>query len=178
MQAERKRPDGVTILGILGIIGGIIGIILGTGMVIIGPIFSQFSQVSETDIADILEDEELPDVNSTDIATGLNELKRLSGSFFIFGIFLIAEGIASILVSWGLLKGKGWAWFGAVILTVISIIFNVIVIALLGMGVDAASIGGAIVGFTVYGVILWYLCRLNVRSYFWQGKNPSTLKIM
>ena len=73
MQAERKRPDGVTILGILGIIGGIIGIILGTGMVIIGPIFSQFSQVSETDIADILEDEELPDVNSTDIATGLKD---------------------------------------------------------------------------------------------------------
>lgn len=52
------------------------------------------------------------------------------------------------------------------------------VIALLGVGVDAASIGGAIVGFTIYGVILWYLCRLNVRSYFWQGKNPSTLKIM
>lgn len=42
-------------------------------MVIIGPIFSQFSQVSETDIADILEDEELSDVNSTDIATGLKD---------------------------------------------------------------------------------------------------------
>ena len=166
MQLERKRPDGVTTLGILGIIGGILGIILGIGMMIIGPIFNQFSQVSETDIADILEDEELSDVNSTDIATGLNELERLSGFFFMFGIFLIAQGIASIAVGWGLLKGRGWAWFGTVILTVISIFFNVVVIALLGMGVDPASIGGAIVGFTIYGVILWYLNRQNVRSYF------------
>jgi hypothetical protein len=132
-------------------------------MVIIGPIFSQINAI---DIYDILEDEELSDVNSNDIATVLNELKKLSGSFFILGIFLIPEGIASIIVSWGFLKGRGWAWLGAVILTIISIIFNVIVIALLGMGVDPASIGGTVVGFTIYGIILWYLYRPNVKSYF------------
>jgi uncharacterized membrane protein HdeD (DUF308 family) len=166
LQAQRKQPKGVTILGILGIIGGIFGLIVGIALVIIGPFFGQ---VSETDMANILEDEELS-INSTDMAFVLNELKKLSGPIFIIGIFLILEGIASIIVGWGLLRGKGWAWFGAVILTIISILFNIVIIAFLGVELDPTSIGGTIVGFTIYGIILWYLYRQNVRSYFGRVK--------
>jgi len=162
LQAERKQPKGVTILGILGIIGGIIGLLLGIVLLIIGPVFNQ---ISETDISDVLDDEELS-INSTEMTTGLNELKKLSGPLFIIGIFLVPDGIASIIVGWGLLRGKGWAWFGAVILTIISIIFNIIIIAFLGMGEDPASIGGTVVGFAIYGIILWYLYRQKVKAYF------------
>ena len=168
MQAERKQPTGVTILGVLSIIGGILSIILGSGMALFGSIVSQFS---ESDMSDILEDKDLSNLNSTDVRTSLNEIQNLSGSFFILGIFLAPLGIADIIIGWALLRGKRWAWIGTVILTIISVIFNVVAIILTGIPVDAVTIGVDIAGFTLAGIILWYLYRPNVKSYFGRVKS-------
>ena len=162
MHAIRKRPTGVRILGIFGIVGGSISIILGIGMAAIGSIGSQFS---ETDIYDTSE-LDLPDDNSTDTATKFNEAKKIFESFLILGIILIHYGIAGIIVSWFLLSGKRWAWIGAVIYTIISIIITVFIIVSLTLTTDGSSIGGNIVSFIISGVILWYLYRPNVRLYF------------
>lgn len=109
------------------------------------------------------------DFNSTDITTALNEIKGLSafsGFFLLVGTILIPFAIAGFIVSWGLLKGKGWALIGAIILIIISILLRVIIISMEGMGEDAISIGGNLVVFIIQGLILWYLFRPNVRSYF------------
>jgi hypothetical protein len=124
------------------------------------------AQVSE-DIK--IESNQFSDFNSTDIKTALNEIKGLSafsGFFLLVGTILITFAIAGFIVSWGLLKGKGWALIGAIILIIISILLRVIIISMEGIGEDAISIGGNIVVFIIQGLILWYLFRPNVRSYF------------
>jgi hypothetical protein len=163
LHAIRNRPTGVRILGILGIVGGCISIIFGIGMAVIGSIGSQFS---ETDIFDTSE-LDLPDGNSTDKETVYNKVKKIFGSLITFGIILIPYGIAVIIVNWFLLEGKGWAWIGAVIYTIVYIIITIFYIVLFyEFRMDASSIGGIIVSFGISGVILWYLYRPNVRLYF------------
>ena len=162
LHAIRNRPIGVKILGIFGIVGGSISIILGIGMVLLG---WSINLVSETAISDIFE-ENFPDGNSIDKATAFNEAKKVFESFFILGIILIPYGIAGIIVSWFLLNGKRWAWIAAVIYTIISIIITVFIIVSFPFKTGASSIGVNIVSFIISGVILWYLYRPNVRSYF------------
>jgi phage-related protein len=71
---------------------------------------------------------------------------------------LIAIGIASFVVAWGLLKGKAWAWIVTIIITIISIILNII-------SVIAGSIE-SIVGLIINGIIIYYLYQPSVKSYF------------
>lgn len=93
-------------------------------------------------------------------------MSAFSGFFLLVDAILIPFAIAGFIVSWGLLKGKGWALIGSIILTIISILLRVIIISMEGTGDDAMSIGGNIVVFIIQGIILWYLFRPNVRSYF------------
>lgn len=175
MQTERERPRGVTILGILGIIGGIVGIFLGSAFLALGPIISAINQITADDISDNLESDGFS-VNSTDvtdITTMLNDVKYLNnflGHFLVIGIYLILLGIASFINAWGLLKGKGWAWIFAIIVYVASIILGIIIIAAFGIAEDIQSLSAYVLGFMIYGIILWYLFRPNVRSYFGKAK--------
>lgn len=167
MQAERKRPTGLTIVAILLIIVSIFCLIVGILSIVTATVAIPFlAQVSE-DIK--IDSNQSSDFNSTDITTALNEIKGLSafsGFFLLVGTILIPFAIAGFIVSWGLLKGKGWALIGAIILIIISILLRVIIISMEGMGEDAISIGGNLVVFIIQGLILWYLFRPNVRSYF------------
>ncbi len=81
------------------------------------------------------------------------------------GVPLIIIGIANLVVAWGLLKGKGWAWIVTLIVTGISIILNAISIA--------SGNVGAIVGIIINAVIIYYLYRPNVKSYFGRTSSPS-----
>ena len=80
------------------------------------------------------------------------------------GGVLIAIGIASFIVAYGLLKGLGWAWTVTIILEIISIVLNAISIA-------TGNIGG-IVSIIISGIILYYLYRPHVKAYF--GKAART----
>ena len=83
-----------------------------------------------------------------------------------FGAVLVAIAIVSFVVAYGLLKGKGWAWTVAIILSIISIVWNVITL------VTAANYGG-IISIIISGIILYYLFRPHVKAYFGKGANPS-----
>lgn len=71
---------------------------------------------------------------------------------------LVALGIAAIIVAWGLIKGKGWAWIVTVILSIISIIMSIIAIA--------GGNFGAVINLVISGVILYYMYRPEVKAYF------------
>jgi uncharacterized membrane protein HdeD (DUF308 family) len=84
----------------------------------------------------------------------------------VIGGILIAIGIASFIVSYGLLKGKGWAWSVTLILSYIGIVTGIISIA----GGNFLSIVQVIINI----VVIWYLYRSDVKVYF--GK-PATARI-
>lgn len=167
MQAERKRPTGVTIIAILTIIGGILTLIGGTALVIVGPLISQYT-VSDT--SGIFEDNMYSNLNSTDLSSTNGVLVIFGGYLSIIGIGLIILAIVNFIVAWGLLKGKGWAWTIAVIVTIISLVIGIIIVVLNGVVGDFSSIIGQIVGIVINGIILWYLYRPNVKSYFGKVK--------
>lgn len=141
MDLERKRPTGVTIIAVLTIIGGIIALIVGIALVALAPLLSQ--------------------LNVSDGSNTFND------SIFMgmLGALLIVLGIASFVVAWGLLKGKGWAWIVAIILSIISIATSIISLV--------AGQGGSVGSIIINGVILYYLNRSNVKSYFGRIKAPA-----
>jgi Predicted membrane protein (DUF2127) len=169
LQAERKRPTGVTIIAILMIIGGILTLIGGIALMVVGPLISQYS-ASET--SSTFENNMYSNFNfnSTDISSANNVLSVFSGYFSIIGIVLIALAIVHFIVAWGLLKGKGWAWSISVIIIIISLVIGIIFVVFNVMVGDISSMIGQIVGMIISGIILWYLYRSNVRSYFGKVK--------
>jgi hypothetical protein len=86
------------------------------------------------------------------------------GAFFLgaiggpIAIILIPIGIVYFVVAYGLLKARSWAWTWTVILSIISIVLNVITIAFLGI----LSIINIVFG----AIILYYLYRPHVKAYF------------
>jgi uncharacterized membrane protein (DUF2068 family) len=82
--------------------------------------------------------------------------------------------IASLVVAYGLFKGKSWAWFVAVVLSTIGIIVNVISLVTGNM----SAITGVLVGIAINAIVLYYLSRRNVRQYFGkvvsEKQSPST----
>jgi hypothetical protein len=139
----KSRPTGVTIIAILNIISGIIGVIGGVVLVTLGSL--------------------LPSV--------LEETGEMSGMPAVFvgaagigiGGVLIALGIFSFIVAYGLRTGKGWAWTLTVVLAIISIALNAISLA-------SANFGG-IISIIIDGIILYYIYRPHVKAYF--GKEPA-----
>jgi uncharacterized membrane protein (DUF2068 family) len=145
------------------IIGGILLLIGGTGFLVIAPLLGQLDL---SEISDTSNDTLSVNLNGTDIALPNNALFIfLGGALGVIGGVLVALGIASLIVAWGLLKGKGWAWIVTIIITIISIVFNIVSIA-------AGNIG-SVVGLIINGVIIYYLYRPNVKSYFGRVKGPT-----
>jgi uncharacterized membrane protein HdeD (DUF308 family) len=74
------------------------------------------------------------------------------------GIIFLAIGIAFLVVSYGLWRGKRWAWTVTLILSVIGIILAIASLAVGNMG--------AIVSIIIHGVVIYYLYRPNVKAFF------------
>jgi hypothetical protein len=143
MQAQPKsRPTGVTIIAILNVIGGIIMLVSGILLVAVGafvPLIPPSAmQGSEMDLSGI-------------------PPALLGGGLIAIGGVITALGIIFI-VAYGLLKGLLWAWTLTVVLSIISITLNAISIA-------TANFGG-IISIIISGIILYYLYRSHVKSYF------------
>ena len=135
----KKRPTGVTIIAILIIIGGILLLLAGIGVIAVGSLF--ISQI-----------------------IGLG--------FVIIGAIILAVGIGYIVVSYGLLKGKRWAWTITVVLLFIGIAINVvsIIFGSFAINMDISTFltvnSGNIAGIIISVIILYYLYRPHVKSYF------------
>lgn len=81
------------------------------------------------------------------------------------GIIFLIMGIAYLVITYGLWKGKRWAWTVTLILSVIGIILAIASIAVGNVG--------AIVSIIIHGVVIYYLYRPNVKAFF--GKQSSAL---
>jgi hypothetical protein len=145
----KSRPTGVTIIAILNIIGGIIMLVSGLVLIVAGVIIPSLPPSA-------LELRNLMGVPPSFIG---------GGAVAVGGI-LIAIGIVSFIVAYGLLKGMGWAWILTVVLSIISIALNAISIV-------SGNIGG-IVSIIFSAVILYYLYRPHVKAYFGKGVTPAS----
>ena len=128
------RPTGITILAILQIISGIIAIAFGA-------VFGALLGGLEMDVG-------------TDMMMLGNEF---AGLFGIMGGVMIALGLISFLIAWGLLKGKSWAWTITLILTIISLVIDISSFNIIGMIIEI--------------MILYYLFRPHVKAYLGKGPN-------
>jgi lysylphosphatidylglycerol synthetase-like protein (DUF2156 family) len=88
-----------------------------------------------------------------------------SGIIAIFGGVLAVVGIITIIVGWGLWSGKGWAWTLAVVLSALGVVFSLVGL----IGGQASDI----VGLIIDALILWYLFRPHVKTYFGKGMAMS-----
>jgi hypothetical protein len=177
-----NRPIGVTIIAILTIIGGILLCFGGISLLTLGIFFASVP------ISSIVQEEQLQQQLQPEIQnqTELEDLTQfLAGIGIVIGAIILAVGIGYLVVSYGLLKGKGWAWTVTVILTIIAIAIQIISIILSSMfnasfsgdmNALASEIISHIIGLAINGVILYYLYRPNVKAYFGKSQPSTTIE--
>jgi hypothetical protein len=154
---ERKRPLGVTIVSILMIVNGII--LVGGGVWAAYFIPNLITPQLTGDLSNLTAGNQLSPQISTTI-TG-----AIVGVVMVTAGIAIALGIVSFVLSLGLLKGKGWSWIITVILAIISLVFSII-------GLASGSIPN-IISIIINGVILYYMYRPEIKSYFGRVKIPK-----
>jgi uncharacterized membrane protein (DUF2068 family) len=166
----RHRPTGVTILGVLFVIAGAFSLLGGIATLVAIPFVANVNPNVINDELQLNGQQPLTPSEQTAFAQG-------SGSILtVLGALLIPLGIASLVVAYGLFKGKRWAWFVAVVLSIIGLVVNVISLVTSNMG----AIAGALVGIAINGIVLYYLSRRNVREYFGKvatAKEPSSTTV-
>jgi drug/metabolite transporter (DMT)-like permease len=92
--------------------------------------------------------------------------------FVIIGAIILAVGIGYLVVSYGLLKGKRWAWTITVVLLFIAIAINVasIIFGSFAINMDTSTFltvnSDNIASIIISVIILYYLYRPHVKSYF------------
>jgi len=195
LDRQIKRPIGVTIIAILTIIGGVILIFGGISLLVFGAFFTsvpidvfiseqmqQQQQQQQQQQLQLQQPEQQPQQELQNAAE-LQELARfLGGVGIVIGAIVLAVGVGYLVVSYGLLKGKEWAWIITVILTIIAIAVQIVSGVTASM-FDASFIDDTnsfvtgiiaqIVGIAINGVILYYLYRPNVKAFFGRSL-PST----
>ena len=159
MERVRARPIGVTIIAILAIIDGIVLLTGGILAVTIVPLISSGLNGALSNITVTNQQGQQVNVHSTSMNGIVATVAIVAGSI------AIVLGIVWFVLAWGLLTGKGWAWIITLILAIISVIFSIVGIAS----------GGApsIISLIINGVILYYMYRPNVKSYFGRVKIPK-----
>jgi F0F1-type ATP synthase assembly protein I len=197
LERQIKRPIGVTIIAILTIISGVILTFGGISLLAFGVFFTsvpidvfiseQMQQQQQQRLGQQQQQEpqqqQQQRQQELQNAAELQELARLlGGAGIVIGAIVLAVGIGYLIVSYGLLKGKGWAWIITVILTIIAIAVQIVSGVTASM-FDASFIDDTnsfvtgiiaqIVGIVINGVILYYLYRPNVKAFFGRSL-PST----
>jgi hypothetical protein len=166
---DSKRPQGVVIVAILMVINGIIFISGSVYAIYFVPILIQ--QIMDALNGNITSN---PGNLTFNLGVNLTEGEQISPELastitntimtvvMITAGIGIAIGIACFLLAWGLFIGKGWAWIITVILAIISIVFSI-------MGVGSGGYVN-IINIVISGIILYYLYRPAVKSYFGRVK--------
>ena len=139
---SQHRPIGITIISILMIIGGLVLLFTGITPLFLGPLISIES--------------------SSDY-----QITELGLLITIGGLVLVGLGIASLAVSWGLLKGKGWARTITLIISIIAIMFAIISLV---SSQDLVHVITVI----IYGIIIYYMFTDKVKLFFGKVKESTT----
>jgi uncharacterized membrane protein HdeD (DUF308 family) len=154
-QRQKHRPLGITIIAILIIIDGIAFLASGIAALTVAPFLFGV------------------DINNNDLppATGTSTLGSITipdtllvGMMVATGITILALGIAFVVISYGLLKGKGWAWTATVVLSCIGMALGLV-------SVVTGHLDG-IFNILINAFIFYYIYRPYVKSFF--GKDTKT----
>ena len=171
MTQSTKRPFGVTIIAILVIVGGILLIFAGLSLLAFGVLFTAVTIEEQQQEQLQLQPQDSQDAD-------LQSLTQFFAGFgIVIGSIVLGVGIGYLVVSYGLLKGKGWAWIVTLILTIIAIVIQVAsVFSSSTISLDAlvSAIASHIIGIAINGVILYYLYRPSVKAYFGKSSQTST----
>ena len=166
-----QRPKGVKIVATLIIISGILLVLGGLFFILSG---SLLEQIAVRDQFRTFDGNVLPRYNDTDIiSTNYASIVFASQIMVIMGSIFIAFGILCFIVAWGILEGKPWSWITTIILSIISIIVDVIFISKSIEGAQFVRVGVILVSLIIDGIIIWYLYRPNVKLYFGRIKAQS-----
>ena len=182
MTQPTARPLGITILAILAIIAGILLVFGGLSLLTLGAFFAAFPA------GNMISEQQQQQQFQLDIQNQaeLENLSQFLGSIgIIIGAIVLAVGIGYLVVSYGLLKGMGWAWTIAVILTIIAIVIQIISVVSASLvsasyfsdlNALVSGIIAHIIGIAINGVILYYLYRPNVKAYFGKSQPSTTIQ--
>ncbi|MGH9926722.1 MAG: DUF2127 domain-containing protein [Nitrososphaeraceae archaeon] len=186
MTEQIKRPIGVTIIAILTIISGIILTFGGISLLAFGAFFT--SVPIDVFISEQMQQQQQQQQQQQELqsAAELQALAQFLGGVGVaIGAIVLAVGVGYLIVSYGLLKGKGWAWIITVILTIIAIAVQIV------SGITASMFNASfiddtnsfvtgiiaqIVGIAINGVILYYLYRPNVKAFFGKSQPSTTIQ--
>jgi hypothetical protein len=138
MTQQQQRPLGITILAILGIIGGVLGILGGCGVIAGGAI-----------------------IGAAGAQAGMGDVAAGGGLLTGYGIFSLAVAVAWIAFGIGSWTLKPWAWMLGLILVGISI-----VLAIVSVLAGWSTIGGQILSLVIDAVIVFYLMSADVKKAF------------
>ncbi len=134
---DMERPFGVTILAVLEVINALLSFGLA---VLAGAILSWIGFMMPGALKGLI-----------------------AGIALIVSVVAAAFGLIYLLLAWGLLSGKGWAWTITLILTVLSLIGSLV----------TAATGLGIVSLIIDVLILYYLTRPHVKAFFGKGPPPE-----
>ncbi len=134
-----ERPTGVTVLGILNIIGGALSLLSGIAFVLMGPMFQSIIMSSSAGMRGM---------------HGYN----IFPLFAYLGVAYIIAGVISILIGYGLLKGMKWSWWIEIIFSALGLVGF---ISMLVLGIIPA-----IIPLAINGLIIYYLLQPHVKYYF------------
>jgi hypothetical protein len=139
--ASDQRPLGVTIIGIVGILVGCLALLAGLAVTVFGIAF-------------------IPNIGDFG---GL--LSAFGGLISVVGIIVVFAAVVELIVCWGLLSRKYWAWLVALIFEVLGIIGSLGTL----MGSPVAALPGLAIG----AVVIWYLLQPHVRAWFEKKQAPA-----
>lgn len=88
-------------------------------------------------------------------------------------LFSAAVSVAVIIAGTGLLRVKKWAWFAAVALEAMPVIFQSASLVFLKKGLTPQQMTGTILGISVCALIIAYLMRGDVRELYRITKPPA-----
>lgn len=164
MEAKR-RPTGVTVIAILTIIGGIFILISGVSLLAVWILIS----VSPGNV---------PIIATTNVTS--HTITQFFGVFSaILGAVFLTMGIGYLIMFYGLLKGRGWAWLVTIILLIVGIVIQIV--STTSGGVFNASVISrgeinnrsniteipvSIITIAINMLVIYYLFRPHVRAYF------------
>jgi hypothetical protein len=154
---ENRRPAALTTVTILSIINGIVLLVGGVASILIVPTI--ISSLLSNDMSNFTNTEDLSPQFRTVLTNAIIDV------VYIVSSVAIALGLIWFGLAWGLFTGKGWAWLITVIFAIITVVVSII-------GVLSGSIT-SIPSLIINGVILYYMYRPHIKSYFGRVSIPK-----
>ena len=172
MTQSMKRPFGVTIIAILALVGSVVLIFGGLSSLVSGAFFAA---IPIENVMTEMEQQEQGQQQPLSVAELHALIQLLGSSSIVMGAIVMVIGIGYLIVSYGLLKGREWAWTITVVLTMISIIVQIVFIITTSilnaslhhdMNTSLYHLIDQIIGIAINGIILYYLYHPSVKRYF------------